>query len=375
MIQAIDSDHVAIKTYLANIGSHAIAQDLRQSIDLPMATVIVGGPPCQGFSSAGLRRLGDHRNTLVSCFAQAIVTLRPMAFVFENVEGFLTSEGGMHVLDLLTPLIATGYRIHLRKVNAANYGVPQHRKRIIAIGGLGWDPSFPTPTHRAYGAPGSALAARHMPNTPTLMDALQGLEVPVTVAPGCPLGHFYRPLDGLDLERARALKPGQTMRDLPRELWHDSYLKRAFRRVKDGTPTERRGGAPFGVRRLRPDEPCKAITSGARSEFIHPYEDRNLTIRELARIQTFPDHFVFVGTAAQQEQLIGNAVPPDFAQAVAQSLALDLQSARLHTATGALLSFVPTLSTGMSPALAAVSKLVRERFCITAPPAQLVLWG
>ena len=97
VIRAIDSDHAAVRTYLANVGPHALVQDLSQSVDLPMATVVVGGPPCQGFSSAGLRRRGDHRNTLVSSFAQAIVALRPVAFVFENVEGFLTGEGGAHV--------------------------------------------------------------------------------------------------------------------------------------------------------------------------------------------------------------------------------------------------------------------------------------
>ena len=121
-------------------------------------SVIAGGPPCQGFSSAGMRRTGDKRNTLVACFAQIVTRKRPRAFVFENVEGFLTAEGGKRVLDLLTPLVTAGYRIHLRKVNAANYGVPQHRKRVIAIGGLGWEPSFPEPTHSAHGAARSTVS-------------------------------------------------------------------------------------------------------------------------------------------------------------------------------------------------------------------------
>lgn len=102
------------------------------------------------------RNLGDR----ITCgnihvFAQIIVKHKPCAFVFENVEGFLTAEDGGRVLELLAPLVQAGYRIHLRKVNAANYGVPQHRKRVVAIGGLGWEPTFPEPTHRAYGAPGT----------------------------------------------------------------------------------------------------------------------------------------------------------------------------------------------------------------------------
>ena len=171
-VLAVDNSLPAIETYNMNIGSHAAVADLTRAMDLPPATVIVGGPPCQGFSSAGLRKVGDKRNTLVRHFADIVARLQPMAFVFENVEGFLTGEDGAWVLDLLVPLIAGGYRIHLQKVNAANFGVPQHRKRTIAIGGLGWDPSFPMPTHTAYGAPGAHLATRHLPPTPTLTEAL-----------------------------------------------------------------------------------------------------------------------------------------------------------------------------------------------------------
>src|SRR5205085_9014239 len=141
------------------------------------------GPPCQGFSSAGLRKNGDARNSLISKFAQLVTELRPSAFVFENVEGFLTAENGGRVFELLRPLINAGYRIHLRKVNAANYGVPQHRKRVVAIGGLGWDPSFPPPTHSAFGAPGAHRAVRGLRHAPTISDAFLGLPLPTTEAP------------------------------------------------------------------------------------------------------------------------------------------------------------------------------------------------
>ena len=372
---ALDNNEAATRTYGRQFGDHVLCRPVTADIELPSATAIIGGPPCQGFSSAGMRRSGDERNSLVCCFAEIVARQLPLAFVFENVEGFLTAEGGARVLDLLAPLISAGYRIHVRKVNAANYGVPQHRKRVVAIGGLKWDPSFPDPTHSAHGAPGARLAGTCLPPTPTLEVSLEGLSPAATAAPGQPHGHFYRPLIGIDLDRARALKPGQTMRDLPNQLWHDSYQRRANRRVKDGTPTERRGGAPAGVRRLVPNAPCKAITGGALSEFLHPFEDRNLTLRECARIQTFPDDFIFLGTVSEQAQLIGNAVPPLLATALARNLAIDLASSTQEHDKGGLLSFVPTMSNGMSPALQSTMKLVKSAFLVCSEPRkEALLW-
>lgn len=362
---AVDSNRAAVATYQQNVDGNMTAAAIDENFALPEVTLIAGGPPCQGFSSAGLRRPGDSRNTLVSVFAGLIAKYRPFAFLFENVEGFLTAEDGARVFDLLDPLIAAGYHIHLRKVNAANFGVPQHRKRVIAIGGLGWSPAFPEPTHTAYGAPGALRVARHLPQSPTLAEALSGLPPAADRAPGDPPGHFFTPLKPIDLERVQALAPGQTMRDLPIELWHESFKRRAFRRVQDGTPTERRGGAPSGLKRLRPDEPSKAITSGARTEFIHPLEHRNLTLRECARIQTFADNFEFVGTQAEQALLIGNAVPPQLATALARHLASEIRTARPPTITpqsGRLLSFRPTAADGMSPVLARVTRTVEEKF-------------
>ena len=374
MVYAVDNDRAACATYNENFGADAHCLDLSTEAALPSATVVIGGPPCQGFSSAGLRRAGDERNSLVTCFARTVAGLKPRAFVFENVEGFLTAEDGRRVVELLEPLLEAGYRLHLRKVNAANYGAPQHRKRVIAIGGLGWDPSFPEPTHTAFGAPGALLASRNLPLTPTVSQTLRRLPKPTTGPPGEPQGHFYRPLEGFDLERAKALGPGMTMADLPERFHHRSYRRRAFRRVMDGTPSERRGGAPAGLRRLAPDEPSKAITATARSEFIHPFEHRPLTLRECARLQTFPDGFVFVGSLSEQAQLIGNAVPPLLALSIAQRLASDLEVAAPTLDQGAILSFLPTLSNGCSPALESVTSLVRKKFTTFFDTPELFLW-
>jgi DNA (cytosine-5)-methyltransferase 1 len=374
VVLAIDHHRPALDTYSRNLGSHAEMRDLSAEVVLPEADVIVGGPPCQGFSSAGMRRSGDVRNNLVSHFAQVVTRLRPRAFVFENVEGFLTAEEGERVIELLAPLLAVGYKIHLRKINAANYGVPQHRKRVVAIGGLGWEPSFPEPTHTAFGAPGALLASKHLPLAPTVTKAIRDLPAAAMAPPGTPQGHWFRPLEGEDMERAKAMKPGMTMRDLSDGLQHPSYRRRAFRRVMDGTPVERRGGAPAGLRRLRPHEPSKAITGGARSEFLHPTEDRPLTIRECARLQTFSDDFVFLGSPADQDQLIGNAVPPLLASLIASSLQRDLHGATTLKCDGALLSYVPTLADGCSPALRKATDRVNKTFDRYLAGKELLLW-
>lgn len=142
----------------------------------------------------------------------------------------------------------------------------------------------------------------------------------------------------------------------------------------DGTPTERRGGAPAGLRRLRPDEPSKAITGGARNEFLHPTEHRPLTIRECARLQTFPDNFVFCGTPSEQDQLIGNAVPPALAFAIASNLKEDLLGEKVMVQEGALLTFVPTLAEGCSPALRCVTESVNSRFQQYVQQQERLLW-
>lgn len=362
IVCAVDYDRTALETYALNIKHQTVKQDLSNHTSLPASSLIIGGPPCQGFSSSGLRRYNDRRNTLVGRFAQIVAELRPKCFLFENVEGFLTAEHGDRIIDLLDPLIEAGYHIHLRKVNAANYGVPQHRKRVIAIGGLGWAPSFPEPSHAAYGAPGAERVAQHLPRTPDLLSAILDLPEPATESPGVPQGHHYRPLQGVELARAKALLPGQTMKDLPLELQHESFQRRAFRRVMDGMPSELRGGAPAGIKRLKPHEPSKAITGGTVSEFLHPTEHRPLTIRECARLQTFPDDFVFAGTASEQMQLIGNAVPPLLAKYFAFALMRDLQSPQLVGGDGRLLSFVPTVASGVSPVLRSVIERVQQRY-------------
>jgi DNA (cytosine-5)-methyltransferase 1 len=362
LVSAIDNWEPAVATYRLNLGDHIQKLPITHDLQLPQCDVIAGGPPCQGFSSAGARRDTDQRNTLVGVFARLVARHRPRAFVFENVEGFLTGAQGDFVIELLEPLIAAGYFIHVKKINAANYGVPQHRKRVIAIGGLGWEPVFPKATHFAFGAPGATRhAALGLPRTPTVNEALMGLREHERDLND----HAPQTLSATDLARARALQQGQTMKDLPEDLQHDSYKRRAFRRVQDGTPTEKRGGAPSGVRRLRGDEPSKAITGAASREFLHHTEDRPLTIRECATLQTFPTSFNFSGANADRMQMIGNGVPPLLGRAIGTALIAGIDNAVQQTDSGSpgrLLSFIPTVAEGMSPVLQQVCIRVAERF-------------
>jgi DNA (cytosine-5)-methyltransferase 1 len=129
----------------------------------------------------------------------------------------------------------------------------------------------------------------------------------------------------------------------------------------DGTPVEKRGGAPSGLKRLFADEPSLTITSAATREFVHPTEDRLLTLRECARLQTFRDSFEFVGSAASRIKQVGNAIPPMLARAVAEHIAREYGFAARYNGNGhPSLRFYLTRSEGMSPALALTESLLAE---------------
>jgi DNA (cytosine-5)-methyltransferase 1 len=162
------------------------------------------------------------------------------------------------------------------------------------------------------------------------------------------------------LEKISMLEQGQTMKDLPEHLQHPSFKKRAARRVKDGTPSEKRGGAPSGLKRLKLDEPSLTITGAAIREFIHPIENRCLTIRECARIQTFPDDFIFFGSNGDKIQQIGNAIPPLLAKTFAEHIYnLGFTENKIES-EGTLVDFVLTKSEGLSPALQKTERLLSE---------------
>lgn len=381
----IDND--ACATYEDNLGSTCHKVDLsivepsffRNVLGTKEPFAVIGGPPCQGFSTAGARDAQDPRNRLIFNYLCIVAEIRPRWFIFENVEGLLTSGLGADVFALVQKFLGLGYSVRVHKINLAAYGVPQTRKRVLIIGNrLGMDFYLP-PEIYSYDS-GKSKKRGSLPFAPTLDQALGGLGIAARsrseIVPystvdainsfdklmragnnsGSVKEHFHL-TDFTDEERYSLLKPGQTMKDLPEEYWHDSFKRRAFRRVMDGTPSEKRGGAPSGIKRLHGDLQSLTITGAAPREFIHPRENRPLTIRECARIQTFPDRYRFHGNAASITQQIGNAVPPLAAAAIARHLqkldgtfGSDIQPPS-HRSEPRLLGFVLTEATGMSEAL------------------------
>ncbi len=149
------------------------------------------------------------------------------------------------------------------------------------------------------------------------------------------------------------------MKHLPEHLQHESFRRRAFRRVMDGTSVEKRGGAPSGLKRLFAEEPSLTITSAATREFIHPSQDRPITLRECARLQTFPDSFDFVGDASDRIQQIGNAIPPLLARRVGEHIAENFGfSMQSYQNSRPILRFFLTQADGKSPALAKTETLL-----------------
>lgn len=385
IIYATDFDKAATETYKANFPETiAECKDIN-NIDFPQLLtelkikpgeidVLIGGPPCQGFSTAGPRFWDDPRNHLLKQYVRALEIIQPKWFLMENVEGLLTSNNGEYVKETVKAFIKLGYSIRLEKVYSHEYAVPQRRKRVIIIGNrLGIDFSFPKPTTYSHGKifRKSAITIKH---------ALIGLPKPsienkalkyenyisddwansLKSKNNFVTEHFIQKLDEIQLERISKLKQGEAMKDLPEYLQHPSFKKRAARRVMDGTPSEKRGGAPSGLKRMKLEEPSLTITGAAVREFIHPLENRCLTIRECARIQTFPDDFIFHGSNGDKVQQIGNAIPPLLAKTFADHIKeIGFKDLEIQP-EGKLLHFVLTKSEGLSPALQKTEKLLSD---------------
>lgn len=352
ILAAYDVCKEAVETYNYNFkGKKGRVEDLstcdfrkvRESLGLHKGELdlIIGGPPCQGFTTAGRRSENDSRNKLLANYVNALQEFFPRWFMMENVEGILTATKGDFIVDCVQGMISLGYTVFLKKVYMQEFGVPQRRKRVIIVGnreGKSFD--FPKPTILASGK-------LYKNGTLTLRDAIADIET-VDIPE---INHIRKAETGIQLERISILKEGQTMKDLPKELQHKSFAKRASRRVCDGTPSEKRGGSPSGLKRLIYDEPSLTITGSAMSEFVHPTQNRMLTVRECARIQTFPDNFRFFGTDNQQLQQIGNAIPPLFANIMADQI-YKYDMRKTKSFPQGLMWYNVTKSTAMSPALA-----------------------
>ncbi|GAB1541865.1 DNA cytosine methyltransferase [Scytonema sp. NUACC21] len=356
------------------------------------AFAVIGGPPCQGFSTAGSRDWKDPRNRLIFNYFSLVEYLEPRWFLFENVEGLLTSNQGQSIYQLICLFLDLGYSVRLEKINFAAYGLPQSRKRVILIGNrMGIPFEFPQETHSFEAGKHKALSL-FLPHAPTLIDAISGLPDASTKDEalayhlssttdydakmrhgnftGVVRHHFSSP-SSLDLERYKLLSQGQTMKDLPEEYWHPSFKRRAFRRVKDGIPTEKRGGAPCGIKRLYSNLCAPTVTSAVSREFIHPIKDRPLTLREGARLQSFPDKYNFIGNASSIATQIGNAFSPNIAEIFAKNILYfdglaGGQSKFRKSIQAKLIGYRLTDANGKSPALCRTEKLLESlaRFSI-----------
>lgn len=383
---AIDIDSDACRTYQENFGIQPFNEDISNLSEKAILSLeeykncfaIIGGPPCQGFSTAGSRNANDARNKLIFSYLNIVKYIKPRWFIFENVEGLLTSGNGSSIEGLVKEFVSMGYTLRVEKVNFAAYGLPQGRKRVLIVGNsCGTNFNFPQLSHSFSSGKHNSLNS--LPTAPTLGDALAGLSLE-SLSKGQTANYAkVSPVNGYDAQMRKGntsnkvtlhtsvesssqqqainiLKPGQSMKDLPEEYWHDSFKRRAFRRVKDGTPTEKRGGAPSGIKRLRNDLCALTITSASPREFIHPISNRPLTLRECIRLQSFPDRFQFVGGTTSIGKQIGNAVPPMAAEVIAEHLkCIDGQAGadvgNIVSVQPGLLGYHLTDAAAMSPAL------------------------
>lgn len=315
--------------------------------------LLIGGPPCQGFSILGRREIDDPRNGLFGQFLRIAFEIRPKCVVIENVPGLATLNGGAILQEIGRAFSKARYRIDCAELLAAQYGVPQMRWRMFFVAwrdDLGISSAgFPQPTHGRCGigdlVPNRTISPEDMRGFLTIGDAISDLppimsgELGVAYV-GRPqtayqrllrqgmrrelFNHYAPRMSAINLARIDHLEPGDDWRNLPRHLLPGG-MQRALR--KDHTRRFRRmtweGVARSIITRFRDPK------SG---EYIHPDQRRTISIREAARIQSFPDWFEFMGGYSDQYEQVGNAVPPLLAEAVAKQL-LDVL-AGLHAGHG-----------------------------------------
>jgi len=279
VIWANDIDDDAVETYKANIGGRVCCCPIEDipSSDIPDCDAVIGGFPCQGFSIANMKRHGeDSRNKLYRELLRVISDKAPAYFVAENVKGLLSIEKGLILQLILKDFESAGYKVKWQVLNAADYGVPQARRRVILIGqrkDLDGEIEFPRPTHAD---PSSGNRLFLLPWV-TAGEALKGIPEP----------------DGSS--------------DIPNHTYSKYKL---------------RFNGYLGNRKVEPNRPAPTVTArgddrGGVVVLHHPGNHRRMSARELATIQSFPADFKFAGCQSSVYRLIANAVPPLLAEAIA----------------------------------------------------------
>ena len=313
VILAIDNWEDALVTYRHNHeGAHTLNADLlsldpkevEDKYNLHNVSVIIGGPPCQGFSVAGKRIIEDDRNKLYKSFVRFVAHFKPEAFIMENVPNILSIGGGAVKDSVINDFAELGYSISYKVLTASDYGVPQNRRRAIFVGLNGKSFPFPEPTVKEKVTTYDALA--DLPESSVDDGASY---------PSAPLSDYQRmmrketerlynhqiTIHTPETQRIIAMVPdGGNYKDLPMEMWNLRKVHIAWTRMNS-------------------KKPCFTIDTGHRHHFHYSY-NRIPTVRESARIQSFPDNFVFLGSKTSQYKQVGNAVPPLMSFAIASQL-------------------------------------------------------
>lgn len=330
VVAAIELEHHAFATYKTNHPEvHGLNQDIAtvsgaavlEYAGMDRIDLLAGCPPCQGFTSltAKYGDREDRRNELVLEIARLAEEVLPKAIMMENVPG-LTRKGKSLYRELRHRLEACGYRLTEGVLQVADFGVPQYRRRLVLLGGLGFDIPLPAATHAR--SPAEDLAPWR-----TVRDAIAEMSRPVTLSQAKAKGHVersdwhvVRDLSPKNLERLRAARAGETWRQIPEHL----------------RPACHRGGY-YGFSnvygRMEWDRPAPTITGGcttfSKGRFGHPDADRTISVREAALLQTFPpDYRLDTPYMEHACNMIGNALPCDFAEAISRQCAQHLREAR-----------------------------------------------
>lgn len=340
VVAAADAEATATETHAANIEGLTWTGDLsnpKAFIDqlrewgIDSVDLVAGGPPCQPFSLAGVPKIGslvregrrnprDKRADLWRTFFGIIDHLKPKAVLFENVQGFTATQDGAVLVELVGELEARGFETHTRVLQASKVGVPQHRSRLFVVGTpKGVEFEWPRAKARKFPTLGEAIG--DLPDIgPDVRDEEQYYTQPTKLsglARSMRKGlmgaerhtirdHVTRAVRPDDAEIYEILEPGGTYADVPDDL----------RRYRSDIFTDK-------YYRLSMDRVCRTITAHIAKDgywYIHPTQNRTLSIREAARVQTFPDRFRFAGTPSVRFKQIGNAVPPLLAKAMAESV-------------------------------------------------------
>lgn len=288
-------------------------------MDINDADVIIGGPPCQGFSVSGKRMIDDERNKLYKSFVEIVCELQPKVFVMENVPGLVRLFNGQICEQVIEDFTNAGYRVQMKILSADNYGVPQQRKRVFFVGiNKTYFPddvvySYPMP----YTGPGTDKPAVTSKDAISDLDFVPddevlGEDIAYAIPPQTEYQakmrngstHLFNHSVTLHNRRTKeiiAMVPdGGNYKDLPEDLWNTRKVHIAWTRMDSG-------------------KPCFTIDTGHNHHF-HYHANRVPTVRESARIQSFPDTFRFYGIKTSQLKQVGNAVPPLLAKAIAESI-------------------------------------------------------